>query len=313
MNEKPSFELFSKKFKGVELRHLRYFMAVAKTLHFKKAAERLFISQPGLSRQIKDLESRLGTPLFERDTRQVSLTPAGEYFIIEVDKIFRELYRASIQLQQVATGVLAEVKIGFLGSAMQTVLPNMLLDLKVQFPKINSSLEELSNQAQLNAVLAHRLDMGFVRVQQVSKPLEMYPVHTDSFSLVVPESHPLTPATFTSLTQCMEAPFILFDPIYSPHYFTTIMSLFKQAGFMPKQSHKSVHAQTIFTLVAQNLGLAIVPASLQKGFDMGVRFIPLNQMPQRAVLSVVWNKESRNKALDHCLAILGVPKTAKLA
>ena len=298
---------FSTTLAQIEIRHLRYFMAVAQHLHFRKAAASLFISQPGLSRQIKDLEATLGAALFERDTRQVRLTAAGVFYRKEVGFLLQELERSSIQVKQVAAGLLAEIKIGFLGSAMQTVIPEMLVQLKLQFSTIKTSLEELSNLAQIKGVIEQRLDIGFVRVQQVSDSLGIHSVHEDSFSLVVPKDHFLNEENFTSLRQCMESPFILFDPAYSPPYFNTIMSLFEQAGFSPKQSHKSVHAQTIFTLVAQNLGLAIVPASLQKGFDMGVRFIALDQLEQRAILSVIWNKQSRNKALVHCLEVLGVP------
>ena len=102
-----------------------------------------------------------------------------------------------------------------------------------------------------------------------------------------------------------------FDATYSPQYFANIMSLFEEAGFSPKTSHKSVHAQTIFTLVEKGLGLAIVPTALQKGFRMKVRFISLEHMKQRAVLSLIWHKNSRNKALSHCLDVLKVPKNIR--
>jgi len=292
----------------IEFRHLRYFMAVASHLHFRKAAEALYISQPGLSRQIKGLETALGVALFKRDTRQVQLTQAGVFYKEEVAFLLQTFERSSRQLKQVAAGVLAEIKIGFLGSAMQTVIPKMLVQLKSEYPNIKTSLEELSNLAQIEGVLAERLDIGFVRLSQLPSSLAMYPVHEDSFSLVVPENHVLNQENFSSLAQCKDSAFILFDPSYSPQYYANIMSLFETAGFTPKESHKSVHAQTIFTLVAEGLGLAVVPSSLQRGFSMGLRFISLEKMDQRAVLSLIWNKKSRNKALLHCLDVLGVPK-----
>lgn len=295
----------------IELRQLRYFLEVANQLHFRKAAASLLISQPALSRQIKQLEENVGVLLFERDSRKVQLTEAGCFYRDEVRLILQELDRSNRLIKQLAAGVRAEIKVGFLGSAMQTVIPEMLLQLESQHPHIKTSLEELSNIAQIEGVLSQRLDLGFVRLTPLSDHLGMYPLHQDSFSLVVPEDHVLNETNFNSLSQCKDHPFILFDATYSPQYFANIMSLFEEAGFSPKTSHKSVHAQTIFTLVEKGLGLAIVPTALQKGFRMKVRFISLEHMKQRAVLSLIWHKNSRNKALSHCLDVLKVPKNIR--
>ncbi|MCW1953971.1 MAG: LysR substrate-binding domain-containing protein [Flavobacteriia bacterium] len=291
----------------IELRQLRYFLELANQLHFRKAAASLLISQPALSRQIKQLEILVGVLLFERDSRKVQLTEAGRFYQSEVTLILQEIDKSHRLLKQLAAGVRAEIKVGFLGSAMQTVIPEMLLELESGFPEIKTSLEELSNIAQIEGVLSQRLDLGFVRLTQVSEHLGMYPLHQDSFSLVVPQDHFLNESNFHSLAQCKDQPFILFDASYSPQYYANIMSLFEEAGFIPKTSHKSVHAQTIFTLVAKGLGLAIVPTALQKGFQMKLRFISLEHMKQRAVLSLIWNKKSRNKGLSHCLDVLNVP------
>lgn len=288
----------------LELRHFRYFLTVAEELHYRKAAEKLFISQPGLSRQIKQMEELLDTPLFIRDKKRVVLTPAGKYLKGEVEFILNHLERTQKQLQTVREGGLGEVRIGFLGSAMQRLIPALLLRLKQLYPGIKTSLEELSNRAQVEAILKDRLDIGFVRLARVSKDIEIAPVEEDTFSVVLPKDHALSAGNFKGMAQLRDEDFILFAQEYSPQYYDTVMSICEDAGFSPKVSHKSVHAQTIFKLVENRLGIAIVPTSLQFGFQMEVKFLELKAVRQRAVLSVIWKRDNRNPALRNCMDLL---------
>ena len=288
----------------IELRHLTYFLAVAQELHFRKAAEKLFISQPGLSRQIKQMEDILETQLFERNKKKVALTPAGHYLKTEVEYIFNHLEKVERQLKLVGDGKSGELRIGFLGSAMQQVIPQLLLQIKENYPRVKTSLEELSNFAQVDGVLNDQLDMGFVRVSRVPSTLEMKTVFTDTFSLVLPERYPILTREFEGMHQFANDDFILFSQAYSPLYYETIISICKDAGFAPKISHKSVHAHTIFKLVENHMGIAIVPTSLQNGFQMRVKFIELKNIPQRAELSVIWKKEHTNPVLKNCMELL---------
>ncbi|WP_431126062.1 LysR family transcriptional regulator [Flagellimonas flava] len=288
----------------LELRHFIYFLAVAEELHYRKAAEKLFISQPGLSTQIKQMEEILETQLFIRDKKKVQLTPAGAFLKGEVEFVLNHLEQTKKQLKLIGEGHLGEIRIGFLGSAMQNVVPNLLLDLKKQFPLIHTSLEELSNRAQVNAILHDRLDLGFVRLARVPKGLKLRPVFEDTFSLVLPEDHPMESKKFKGMKQVSEDDFILFSQDYSPLYYDTVLSICEDAGFTPKVSHKSVHAQTIFKLVENKLGIAIVPTALQYGFQMKVKFIELKRIKQRAVLSMVWKEDNRNPALQNCMDLL---------
>ncbi|WP_339665516.1 LysR family transcriptional regulator [Maribacter arcticus] len=266
----------------IELRHLTYFLAVAEELHFRKAAEKLFISQPGLSRQIKQMEDILETQLFERNKKKVSLTPAGYFLKKEVEFIFNHLEKVERQLKLVGDGNSGELRIGFLGSAMQKVIPQLLLNIKETYPK----------------------DMGFVRVARVPNTLHMKTVFKDTFSLVLPERYPLLTREFKGMHQFANDDFILFNQTYSPLYYETIMSICQDAGFAPKVSHKSVHAHTIFKLVENHMGIAIVPTALQNGFQMRVKFIELKNIPQRAELSVIWKKEHTNPVLKNCMELL---------
>jgi DNA-binding transcriptional LysR family regulator len=288
----------------IELRHYVYFLTVAEELHFRKAAEKLFITQPGLSKQIRQMEEGLGVSLFKRDKKRVTLTSAGHYLKKEVEVVLGHLQLMKRQVALIGEGQMGEVRIGFLGSAMQQVIPNLLLRLQKQYPAIHASLDELSNKAQIESVLKDKLDIGFVRLGQVPPSLELKPVFEDTFSLVVPNEMALNQKTFLGMNQVREEPFILFSREYSPQYYETVLSICQDAGFLPKVSHKSVHAHTIFRLVENGLGIAIVPTALQRGFDMKVNFIELKKISQRAVLSAIWKKDNRNPVLNHCLRLL---------
>ena len=187
---------------------------------------------------------------------------------------------------------------------MQSVIPNLLLSLKDKFPNIKTSLEERSNMAQVEAVLKDELDIGFVRLSRVPKALGMTTVYRDTFSLVLPENYPMLTRNFEGMHQFANDDFILFSKEYSPFYFETIMSICSDAGFVPKVSHKTVHAHTIFKLVENNMGIAIVPTALKSGFQMRVKFIELRNIDQRALLSAIWKKDNPNPVLKNCMDLL---------
>jgi len=294
----------AKKIMNIELRHLEYFRAVAEELNFGRAAQRLFISQPGLSRQIKQMEEILEVQLFERTKRRVTLTAAGKYLKSEVDFIFNHLDLTKTQLKEIASGKIGEIRIGFLGSAAHTVLPELLVNISQNFPGIQATMDELSNAMQVEMLEKDKLDLGFVRLARVPEPLRMKMVYQDTFSMVLPLGHPLNEENFLNMGQLKMENFILFSQDYSSIYYDKILSICEDQGFSPKITHKSVHALTIFKLVESGLGVAIVPTSLQEGYDLKVRFIELKNIPQKTELYAVWKEGNRNPALGKVLALI---------
>ena len=288
----------------IEWRHLRYFLQVAEDLHFGKAARKLFISQPGLSRQIKQLEEELQTVLLERDNKNVHLSNAGVYFKAEVEILLREFERIISHTQLLSKGQEGRIAIGYVGSAMQNVIPDLLLNFRESFPQIKFGLKEIDNSKQIEGLMSQKFDLGFVRLDKVPNDLSIQPVFKDTFSLVLPEDHVLTKRKFKSLKQVKDETFILFEKDYSPVYYDKVMSVFEHGGFQPIISHTSVHANTIFRLVENKFGISIVPSSLALGYDMKVKFIELKNIPQRTLLSVVWNKSNRNPVLKKVLDII---------
>jgi DNA-binding transcriptional LysR family regulator len=289
---------------NIEIRHLRYFSALAEELHFRKAAEKLYITQPGLSRQIKILEEQLGVQLLKRNKKSVSLTRAGNYLKTETDYILNHILHVSAQVKAIGDGHKGEIRIGFVGSAMQKVIPELLLKLDDEYPGVSASLEELSNQSQINQLMNDKLDIGFVRLRRTPNEIQSIAVNRETFSLVLPQNHHLDKNNFNNLGQLKDEHFILFSRIYSPDYFSTVMSLFDDQSFVPTISHKSVHANTIYKLVENNLGIAIVPTSLSKGFDLKIKFIELDKIPQRTTLYLCYKKNNRNPAMKNFLSLV---------
>lgn len=281
----------------IELRHLLYFKVLAEELHFRRAAEKLFIAQPGLSRQIKQLEESYGVTLFERNKRNVQMTEAGIYLFQEVKELFRHLDQIETQLQSFANGKISTLKLGFIGSAVQTILPELLVNLKQQQPDIELSLHELANETQLDLLEKKELDLGFVRLSETPPGLCSLPIHTEHFSLVLPNNHPLLKAPQPSLDAFKNESFILFSKNYSHSYYDLVMSIFSDHKFIPKVTLRTVNALTIFNMVAQGLGVAIVPSSLKNGYHVDVTFLELKTLPQRTTLSLVWNAHNRNPGI----------------
>ncbi|GAA3628452.1 LysR family transcriptional regulator [Flavivirga jejuensis] len=288
----------------IELRHIKYFLAVAKDLHFRKAAERLFISQPGLSRQIKQMELDLGIVLFERHNRKVVLTKAGEYLKEELTLSLKSLEHAFSHAKLLHDGKKGDLKFGYVGSAMQEIIPSLLIEFKKEHPNILFGLKEMDNHKQIEGLLSYDIDLGFVRLDRVPKELEIKPILKECFCLVLPHNHVLNKENFKGLHQLKEASFILFDPKYSATYFEKVMQIFDASGFSPMVSHNTIHASSIYKLVENHFGVSIVPKSLTDPNNKKLKFIELSKIKQRTTLSIVWNKSNRNPILSHVFDII---------
>ena len=285
----------------LELRHLKYFLAVAEDLHFRKAAERLYISQPGLSRQIRQMEEDLGIKLFERHNRKVRLTKAGEYLQKELTRNLNNLDRIISYAKLINDGMNGELRLGYVGSAMQKIIPELLLRFSQKYPNVTFSLNEMENNQQIHSLLNEEIDIGFVRVERVPRGLEIHPLFEDTFSLVLPEDHHIEKSSYQNLAQLKDEPFILFDASYSESYYEKVMQIFDGFGFTPIVSHYTVNAASIFRLVENGFGVSIIPTSLKLGYDMRVKFIELKDIPQRTTLKAVWNSDNTNPALRYLL------------
>ena len=281
-----------------ELRHLRYFLTVAEELHYRKASERLYMSQPGLSKQIKLLEEGLGFKLFERHNRKVELTKAGEYLQVEFQRSMNQLDKAVHHAKLINDGLKGDIRFGYVGSAMQKILPDLLVAFKKKNPNILFSLKEMDNQIQIDNLISQDIDVGFVRMDRIPVGLNSHAVIRECFCLVLPKGHKINSKNFKSIGQLKDESFIMFDPEYSQSYYDNVMQIFNDAGFVPNVSHSTIHSSSIYKLVENKFGISIVPKSLYSKASLEtLQFIDLNKIPQRTVLSAIWSEGNKNPIL----------------
>lgn len=288
----------------MNLQRLTYFRAVATELHFKRAAASLFIAQPALSRQIKALEDELGVLLLERDRRNVALTPAGAYLLSAVGPLLNSLEDISHRVRLVAEGLEGELRIGYTGSCVNTVLPRVLPALHREYPRIQTYLSEMTSAVQLSALHEGALDIGILRNPAAHPLLGTLLVWREPFYLVVPLSHKLTVRTFRSLTQVASEQFILPPRHDGELYHEHILAVCTEAGVQPHVAHESTHGHTIVKLVESGLGISILPETFLRLYKNTVKFLPLRHTSRQAELTAVWLRSNHNAALEKMVALL---------
>lgn len=289
---------------SMELKQLDYFLMLTQTLHFRKAAEKLYIVQPALSKQIKSLEEELGVRLFERSQRRVQLTPAGQYFKQEVAQIRQRLEEVRNLTQLVATGEAGEIRIGYVGSCIHTFLPEMITGLTSAFPHIQLYLSEMITAAMWEAILKGELDLAFLRNPPFHESIESTLIWQEPFALVVPETSSLNETNFRSMRQVAGESFILPTRADGDAYHDLQWSICEDAGFSPQVSHETVHGHTALQLVANQLGLAILPMSFREVTTARVRFLEIPRIRQRSEITAVWDRHNPNPSLSRLLKFI---------
>ncbi len=288
----------------MELRHLHYFITVAEELHFSRAAERLHISQPPLSQQIRGLEDELGVKLFERTKRQVHLTEAGKVFLERSYLVLAQLEQAIAVTQQIGRGEVGQLVIGFVDSATYTVLPEILRVFREQFPAVKLRLHEMTTAQQIQALHHKQVDIGIVRSAISESGLSVECFLQESLVLALPETHPFSAQTQLSLSTLADELFILFPARMGPVFYEQIIHSCQQAGFRPKVAQEAVQMQTIVGLVAAGLGIAIVPASMQNFHRSGVIYRPLQEQIPKTGLYLTWRQHDSSPVISAFLSLV---------
>jgi DNA-binding transcriptional LysR family regulator len=281
---------------NLELRHLRYFIAVATELHFGRAAEKLHIAQPPLSHQIRQLETELGFELFIRTKRSVVLTPAGQAFLLQVNQIFQQLEQAIEIGRKTSRGELGQISIGFVGSATYNILPVMLQQFRDRYPEVHIELHELTTDRQLIWLREGKIDVGLMRPPISEPDVTSEIVFEESLVIALPANHPLAAADSIDLRLLAREPFILFPRQLAPGLYDPIIAICQAAGFSPVVVQECIQMQTTISLVSANLGISIVPESIQQVQRSGVVYKPIqdltangsNQLLRLATMAIVW-------------------------
>ncbi|HEY9630742.1 MAG TPA: LysR family transcriptional regulator [Coleofasciculaceae cyanobacterium] len=288
----------------IELRHLRYFMMVAEELHFGRAAERLHMAQPPLSHQIRQLETELGFQLFYRTKRSVILTDAGQVFWGECRKIFWQLEQAVRTGQQVSRGELGQLAIAFVSSAAYSVLPQILRSFRSTVPQVSIELHELTTDQQVQWLREGRIDVGFVRPPIEDETFGCTTIFQEPLVVALPKAHALALQSQVALSTLAGESFILFPRLLAPGLYDQIISLCQQGGFSPNVVQEAIQMQTIISLVAAEMGVAIVPISLQNLQRTGVVYRPLVEVTPKAAIAVVWRKQDSSATVQRFLEVI---------
>lgn len=288
----------------MELRHIRYFVTVAEELHFGRAALRLNISQPPLSQQIQSLEYELGTKLFYRTKREVSLTKSGELLLGESYRLLEQAQRIKRIAKRAEAGEIGEIQIGIVTSACFEILPNVLDLLRQNHPKVGFSIKEYDTADALPALVDRVLDIALVRVDQVNLPLKGIPLKEDYLVLTLPKGHKLNSKEKISIAEIKNETFIMFARDVSPLFYDSIMAALKQEGFIPEILHVTNSIQTQAAFVASGLGIALVPSATKRQNIPGIVYKDLSENIPLTDISLVWNTQSKSNLTQRIVSTI---------
>jgi DNA-binding transcriptional LysR family regulator len=288
----------------MELRHLRYFLAVAEERHFGRAAARLHIAQPPLSQQIRALETELGVRLLERTTRRVELTHAGAAYRDRVREILAAVDTAAEQAQRIGSGLVGRLAISCVGSATYSLLPTLARTLREELPDIDFSFRgEVLVPDQVTALLAGSIDLALLRPPVDEPALRLSTLRHERLILALPEQHRLAARSRVRVTDLREEDLVVHAAHGRSVMHRVVDTLCRDAGFEPRFRHEVAETSTLVTFVAAGLGVAVVPEPVRSLSVAGATYRPLVD-GGRVELAAATRADDTSPALAQALAVL---------
>ena len=284
----------------MELRQLKYFVTVAEELNFRRAAERLFMEQPPLSRQIHQLEDELSVKLFERNARGVTLTQVGQAFLAEARLTLAQAERAA----KVAQHQEKKLVIGFSICAFNRVLPEIIQAYRQQSPDVVITLTEMSTEAQIQALLNNTIDIGFDRVPISHPALLAVTLLSEPFVVALPPDHPLTHQEQIDLRSLANEPFILWPESVNPDMYAQFIQLCQQAGFSPRIVQEASPPEVLLGFVASGMGVSLVASGAEARYSVGVVYRDLSTPTPVLEIAAAWRKHPVSAVLEDFLVLV---------
>lgn len=279
----------------MELRHLRYFIAVAEELHFGRAAQMLGISQPPLSQQIQALEQQLGTRLFERTNRRVELSETGRLFLDEARQVLAQVDKAADVARRAQLGELGELKIGFTASAPFTSrIPKAIFAFRQAYPDVHLALQEMTSQEVVACLEARTIRVGIMRPLPLPDALTSVELLNEPLVAIMRSDHPLAADSKDGLFMAALAmePFVFFPRGYGSGIYAQILGLAREAGFSPLITQEAGEVMTIIGLVAAGLGVTVLPASYQR---MHIEGVVYRTLLDPGATSAIWLTQRKDE------------------
>lgn len=281
----------------MDLRQLRYFLAVAEELHFGRAAVRLHMSQPPLSVHVGRLERELGTPLFERSTRRVRLTPAGEHLRLRAEGLLAEVEAVRAELRDFADGLSGALTAGFVSSASYTVLPAVVSAFRDRRPNVDLRLSPLTSGEQLDRLRAGTLDVGIVRDEAPHDPdLSVEVVFEERLVACLPVGHALADRGEVTAEEIVQLPLISYPVSLMPGYVARVAEVLRVADGAAQVVEEVVHQETALGFVAAGVGTSILPESVRHLVPVSIVTVPLAGSPTSRLLAVYRSAERARAA-----------------
>jgi DNA-binding transcriptional LysR family regulator len=281
----------------MELRQLRYFIAVAEELHFSRAAARLHIAQPPLSQQIKQLESELHTQLLWRTKRRVELTGAGEAFLEEARKTLAQAEQAARVAQSTAAGETGQVQLGFIDSALYGFLPRLLRGFRDRHPDVQVVLHELTSGQQIEALRRAEIQLAVLRPTRAGAQVAFHEIGRERLLVAMPAGHRLAELEEVPAEELEPEGWVLFPRLLSPGLHDYLVGICRRAGFRPRVVQEAREGHTIVGLVGAGLGIALVAESLKHWGGPEVVYRPLRASTTVLPMCVAWRRDERARAV----------------
>ncbi|WP_437890692.1 LysR family transcriptional regulator [Phytobacter sp. V91] len=276
---------------NIELRHLRYFIAVAEELHFGHAAARLNISQPPLSQQIQILEQQIGARLFARTNRSVSLTAAGRQFLADSRQILSQVEEAAARAARLHQGETGELRIGFTSSApFIKAVSDTLSSFRQLYPDVHIQTREINTREQIAPLNDGGLELGLMRNTLLPDNLAWEVILREPLLAMIHRDHPLAAKKGVSLVELAQEPFVFFDPHVGTGLYDDILGLLRRYNLTPTITQEVGEAMTIIGLVAAGLGVSILPASFRRVQLNEIRWVPILEEDAISEMWLVWAK-----------------------
>ncbi|MDQ1814010.1 LysR substrate-binding domain-containing protein [Massilia sp. CCM 9210] len=293
---------------NLELRQLRYFVAVAEELHFGKAALRLHMTQPPLSQTIQGLEELLGAPLFARSRRAVELTPAGQALLPEARRILAASASLPALVRRAAGGEAGRLSLAFVSSADYSVLPPFLRSYRAAFPQVQIALQEATSDVQIDDLLHGRIDAGLLIPPLPDKArleLDYLKVLTEPLIVALPAgTSGATGDAPVALASLPPLPLIIFPRPIAPALHDAILACFRAAGITPEIGQEAIQMQTIVSLVSAGMGMALVPQSVSNLMRPGVEYRALREPAPQVETGLAWRRDAVSPVLQGFLDLL---------
>lgn len=274
----------------MDLRQLKYFVTVAEELSFVRAAQRLHMSQPPLSQQIKALEEELGVELLSRTRREVKLTEAGRVFLAEGRELLEKAQAVAHRTRQAAGGEQAILRVGMATSALFHVLPRLLDRIRARLPGVSMSITDMNSDEQVRSLSVDRIDLGFIHARPDIRGLARCNVVVDTFVVALPANHVLAARADLALRDLQGEPVVAFSRDHAPALFDALIASCQQEGFSPRIAHVARHPASVLQMVQLGLGVSIVPRTYSVHAPPHVVFRELPNMAGRLKIDALWRE-----------------------